>query len=98
MSVDTFLFFLIHQQLSFNQLCVYIFLLCYNPPPIQNSFKKKTNSYTCKQSLMMASEWSESARDNFRKFIYQFQAEIKTIISKLKRILIKLYRHNVFVI
>ena len=44
---------------------------------------------------MMAYEGSESAWDNFGKFIYQFQPETKTHIMKLERILIKLYRHNV---
>ena len=36
---------------------------------------------------MMAYEESESARDNFGKFIHQFQLEIKTLIRKLERIL-----------
>ena len=31
---------------------------------------------------------------NFGKFIYQFQPETKTLIRKLDRILIKLYRQN----
>ena len=43
----------------------------------------------------MADEKSKSTRDNFGKFIYQFQPETKTLISKLERILIKLYRKNV---
>ena len=34
-------------------------------------------------------------RDNFGKFIHQFQPESKTLIRKLERILIKLYRQNV---
>ena len=34
-------------------------------------------------------------QDNFGKFIHQFQPEIKTLIGKLERILIKLYRQNV---
>ena len=46
--------------------------------------------YTSKQPLMMAYEGSESARDNFGEFIYQFQPEIKTLIRKLERILNKL--------
>ena len=33
--------------------------------------------------------------DNFGKFIHQFQPETKSLIRKLKRILIKLYRQNV---
>ena len=37
---------------------------------------------------MMAYERSESAQDNFEKFIYQFQPETKTIILN------KLYRQN----
>ena len=44
---------------------------------------------------MMAYEGSESARNNFGKFIHQFQPETKRLIRKLERILIKLYRQNV---
>ena len=44
---------------------------------------------------MMAYEGSESARDNFGKFIHQFQPETKTLIRKLERILIKSYRQIV---
>ena len=40
---------------------------------------------------MMAYEGSESARDNFGKFINQFQPETKTLSRKLERILDKLY-------
>ena len=36
----------------------------------------------------------ESSRDNFGKLIHQFQTETKTLIRKLERILIKLYRQN----
>ena len=43
----------------------------------------------------MAYERSKSARDNFGKFIHQFQPETKTLIRKLERILINLYRQNV---
>ena len=43
---------------------------------------------------MMAYEESESARDNFGKFINQFQPETKTLIRKLERILNKIYREN----
>ena len=43
----------------------------------------------------MAYERSESAWDNFGKFIHQFTPETKTLIRKVKRILIKLYRQNV---
>ena len=43
---------------------------------------------------MMAYEGFESARDNFGKFIYLFQPEIKTLIRKLERILNQLYRQN----
>ena len=46
----------------------------------------------------MAYERSESARDNFGKFILQFQPETKILIRKLERILIKLYTQNVFII
>ena len=41
---------------------------------------------------MMAYEGSESARDNFGKFIYQFQPETKTLIRKLEMTSNKLYR------
>ena len=44
---------------------------------------------------MMAYEGPESARDNFGKFIHQFQRETKTLIRKLERVLIKLYWQNV---
>ena len=37
--------------------------------------------------LMMAYERSESAQDNFDKFIYQFQPKTMTLIRKLERIL-----------
>ena len=47
---------------------------------------------------MMAYEGSESAWDNFGKFIHQFQPETKTLIRKLKRILIKLYRQNMSIL
>ena len=43
---------------------------------------------------MMAYEGSESARDNFEKFINQFQPETKTLIMKHKRIQKKLYGQN----
>ena len=33
-----------------------------------------------------------STQDNFGKFIHQFQPETKTLIRKLERVLIKLYR------
>ena len=57
--------------------------------PLENTL------YTCKQPLMMAYKRSKRVRDNFSKFIYQFQPETKTLIRKLERILIKLYRQNV---
>ena len=59
-----------------------------------NTHLKNYTSYTCKQPLLMANEGSESAQDNFGKFIHQFQPETKTLIRKLERILIKLYRQN----
>ena len=43
----------------------------------------------------MAYERHESARNNFGKFIYQFQPKTKTLVRKLERILIKSYRQNV---
>ena len=42
---------------------------------------------------MMAYERFESAWENFGKFI-QFQPETKTLMRKLERILIKLYRQK----
>ena len=56
---------------------------------------KKNTLHSCKQCLLIAYERSESAQDNFGKFIHQFQPETKTLIRKLGRILIKLYRQNV---
>ena len=47
---------------------------------------------------MIAYEGSESAQDNFEKFFYQFQPEIKTLIRKLERILNKLHRQNLSII
>ena len=44
---------------------------------------------------MIAYERSESAWDNFGKRFHQFQPENKTLIKKLERILIKLYRQKV---
>ena len=44
---------------------------------------------------MMAYKRSESAQDNFGKFIHQFQPETKTLIRKLERILMKFYKRNV---
>ena len=43
----------------------------------------------------MCYERSERARDNFDKFIHQFQTENKSLIMKHERIIIKLYRQNV---
>ena len=40
-------------------------------------------------------ERSESDRENFGKFIHQFQPDTKTLIRKLERILIKLYTQKV---
>ena len=42
----------------------------------------------------MAYEGSKSTRDNFGKFIYQFQPETKTLIRKLERTLYKLCKQN----
>ena len=44
---------------------------------------------------MITYERFETARNNFGKFLYQFQPETERLIRKLERILIKLYRHNV---
>ena len=51
--------------------------------------------FTCKQPQMMTYERSESDRDNFVKFIHKWQPETKTLIRKIKRMLIKLYGQNV---
>ena len=62
---------------------------------LKNSEKKLLQNipYTCKQSLMVYKK-SESAGNNFGKFIHQFQPETKTLIRKLEKILIKLYKQN----
>ena len=57
----------------------------------QNSYKTNTPN-TSKQPRMMAYKGSESARDNFGKFIYRFQPETNTLIRKHERILNELYR------
>ena len=44
----------------------------------------------------MPYEGSESARDDFGKFIFQFQPGTKTLIRKLERVLNKDYRLNSF--
>ena len=46
------------------------------------------------ESLYHNKKGSESARDNFGKFISQFQPETLTLIRKLERIFNKLYRQN----
>ena len=43
----------------------------------------------------MANERSKSIRDNFGKFVNQFQPKTKTLVRKPERILIKLYRQDV---
>ena len=43
---------------------------------------------------MMAYETPESTQDNFGKFIDRLQPKTKTLVRKLERILIKLYRQN----
>ena len=44
---------------------------------VRPTYALKNNTlYTCKQPLMMAYKGSKSARDNFGKFIHQFQPEI----------------------
>ena len=47
---------------------------------------------------MMVYETSESAWDNFGKFIFEFQPKTQTLIRKLERILIELFRQNVSII
>ena len=46
----------------------------------------------------MTYEGSESAWDNFGKFIYQFRPETKTLIRKLEKILNKFYRQNLYLL
>ena len=61
---------------------------------IQN-MKKKNNKFTLgNHPLMMAYERSKSAWDNFSKFIYQLPPKIKTLVKKLERILIELYKQS----
>ena len=43
---------------------------------------------------MIVYERSEGARNNFGKFISQFQPKIETFLRNPERILIKLYRQN----
>ena len=69
------------------QLGVCVVLLCHKDQKLSKLIKN--TFYTCKQPLMIAYEKSEI---NFGKFIHQFQPETKTLIRKLERILIKLYR------
>ena len=73
--------------------------LWYKPSKAFKTLFKKTNTpYTRKQPLMMAYEGSESVWGNFRRFIYQFQPETKTLIRKIERILNKSYRQNLFLL
>ena len=44
---------------------------------------------------MMAYEESESAQDNFSKFVNQLQPKTKAFVWKLEGILVKLYKQNV---
>ena len=91
MIVLYFFKFINNSVLSNSVFCVV--LLCYkNKKKLSKLFKNIP--YTCRQPLMMAYEGSESAPDNFGKFIHQFQSETKTLNMKLERILIKLYRQK----
>ena len=45
---------------------------------------------------MMVHEGFESARDNFDKFIYQFQPKTKALVRKFETVLIGLHRQCVF--
>ena len=47
------------------------------------------------ESLRCIARRLEGARDNFGKFIYQLPPKTKTLVRKLERILLKLYRQNV---
>ena len=44
---------------------------------------------------MMVCKGSQIARENFGKFIYQLQPKTETLLRKVERILIRLYRQNV---
>ena len=44
--------------------------------------------------FQIAYEGSEISVNNFGKFIYRLQSKTKTLVRKLERILIKLYRQN----
>ena len=50
-------------------------------------FPDKCQGFSCKQLLKIIYERSETAHDNFGKFIHQFQPETKTLIGKHDRIL-----------
>ena len=60
----------------------------------QNKLKISFKKHSLSHPLVMAYERSEYAWDNFSQFIYQFWPKTKTLIRKLERILIKLYRQN----
>ena len=95
-SIEIVLFFrFISNSVLSNSAFAYFCYVIKTKKNFQNSLKKNNTLYTCKQPLMMANEVFESARDNFGKFIHQFQPETKTLIRKLERILIKLYWQNV---
>ena len=59
---------------------------------LKPSLKKLSLDF--QKTLMRAKGRSKSARENFGKFIYQLQPKTKTLVRKLERILIKLYRQN----
>ena len=77
----------------FIQPSIHIFLLCYkkNFQKLSKFIFKNNTPYISKQPLMMA---YESTRDNFGKFLYQFQPKTKTLIRKLEMILNELYWQN----
>ena len=79
-----------------NVISLLMLISCVNLRTFKTLFFKNANTlYTSKQPLMMAYDGSKSAWNNFRKSVYQFQPEIKTLMRKLERILNKLYRKTI---
>ena len=98
-------------SLLFNQTCLnerllanYTYLKIHDPTDHHNTdtqkykcrlVKRQINYNKEKINTLMVYERSKSAPDDFGKVIYQFQSKTKTLLRKLERILIKLYRQNV---
>ena len=63
---------------------------CYLKKTTYQNVFKKYNLNIGKQTLMIAYERSESAGDNFAKFIYQLQPKTKALVRKLEKDLNKI--------